>query len=93
MTHPNQLLNLLVVEDDPNLAASLKIMAPDCFKVFIAAKPSLVPDHVFFHAALVDMHLEVVPPEMADGLGVIQKLSKKNPQTEIVAMSGILTAS
>lgn len=90
MTHPNQLLNLLVVEDDPNLAASLKIMAPDCFKVFIAAKPSLVPDHVFFHAALVDMHLEVVPPEMADGLGVVQKLSKKNPQTEIVAMSGNL---
>ena len=65
-------------------------MAPDCFKVFIAAKPSLVPDHVFFHAALVDMHLEVVPPEMADGLGVVQKLSKKNPQTEIVAMSGNL---
>lgn len=90
MTHPNQLLNLLVVEDDPSLAASLKIMAPDCFKVFIAAKPSLVPDHVFFHAALVDMHLEVVPPEMADGLGVVQKLSKRNPQTEIVAMSGNL---
>lgn len=90
MTHPNQLLNLLVVEDDPNLAASLKIMAPDCFKVFIASKPSLVPDHVFFHAALVDMHLEVVPPEMADGLGVVQRLSKKNPQTEIVAMSGNL---
>lgn len=90
MTRPIQPLNLLIVEDDQTLAASLKIMAPDGYKVYLATKPSLVPDHVFFHAALVDMHLEVTPPETADGLGVIQKLSKRNPQTEIVAMSGNL---
>lgn len=90
MTSTRPLLNLLIVEDDQNLASSIKILAPECFKVFISQKPSLVPDHVFFHAALVDMHLEVVPPEKADGLGVIEKLSKKNPQTEIVAMSGNL---
>lgn len=84
------LFNLLIVEDDQNLASSLRILAPEAFKVYIAQKPSLVPDHVFFHAALVDMHLEVTPPEAADGIGVVQKLSKKNPQTEIVAMSGNL---
>ena len=66
------------------------MLAPSSFKVFLAAKPSLVPDHVFFHAALVDLHLEAQPPETADGLAVIQKLSKKNPQTEIVAISGNL---
>ena len=87
------LLNLLIVEDDQNLASSIKILAPEGYKVFIAQKPSLVPDHVFFHAALVDMHLETAPPEQADGIGVVQKLSKKNPQTEIVAMSGNLDRS
>ena len=90
MTSTRALLNLLIVEDDQNLASSIKILAPECYKVFIAQKPSLVPDHVFFHAALVDMHLEVVPPEAADGLGVIDKIFKKNPQTEIVAISGNL---
>lgn len=87
----NHQLNLLIVEDDPNLANSLKILAANTFKVFIAQKPSLIPDHIFFHVALVDMHLEIKSPglvEAADGLAVIQNLIKKNPQLEIVAMSG-----
>ena len=83
-------LNLLIVEDDQNLAASLKLLAPPCYKVYIAQKPGLIPDHVFYHAALVDMHLEAVPSETADGITVVQKLIKKNPQLEIVAMSGNL---
>lgn len=83
-------LNLLIVEDDQILASSLKLMAPDIFKVYLVQKPSLVPDHVFFHAALVDMHLEVNPGEEADGPLIIEKLTSKNPQTEIVAMSGHL---
>lgn len=83
-------LNLLIVEDDQNLAASLKLLAPECFKVYAAQKASLIPDHVFYHAALVDMHLEAVPSETADGLGVVQKLLKKNSQVEVVAMSGNL---
>ena len=90
MNISNQQLNLLILEDDPNLAASLKILAADSFKVYVAQKPSLVPDHVFFHAALVDLHLEVTPPESADGIAVIHKLVKKNPQLEVVAMSGNL---
>ena len=86
-----QQLNLLIVEDDPNLANSLKLIAANNFKVFIAQKPSLIPDHIFFHAALVDMHLEIKQQSLsnsADGLVVIQNLIKKNPQLEIVAMSG-----
>jgi DNA-binding NtrC family response regulator len=78
------------VEDDQNLASSIRILAPECYKVFVAQKADLVPDHIFFHAALVDMHLEVVPPETADGLKVIEKITKKNPQTEVIAMSGNL---
>ncbi|MBC7742818.1 MAG: sigma-54-dependent Fis family transcriptional regulator [Bdellovibrionaceae bacterium] len=84
------LLNLLIVEDDQLLASSLKMMAPDCFKVYLVQKSNLIPDHVFFHAALVDMHIEVEPGEVADGPGVIQLLTKKNPQIEVVAMSGHL---
>ncbi len=83
-------LNLLILEDDPGLAASLKILASDFFRVFVAQKASLVPDHVFFHAALIDLHLEVVPPEAADGLLAIARLVKKNPQLEVVAISGQL---
>ncbi|MEQ1723057.1 MAG: sigma-54 dependent transcriptional regulator [Pseudobdellovibrio sp.] len=90
MNIQTQQLNLLIVEDDPSLAASLKVIASDYFKVIIAQKASLIPEHVFFHAALVDMHLEVVPPEAADGIAIIQKLVKKNPQLEVVAMSGNL---
>ena len=83
-------LNLLILEDDPGLASSLKILASDFFRVFVAQKASLVPDHVFFHAALIDLHLEVVPPAASDGLLAIAKLVKKNPQLEVVAISGNL---
>lgn len=86
----NSLLNLLIVEDDQILATSLKLMAPDGFKVFISQKIDLIPDHIFFHAGLVDMHLHVQPGDNADGPVVIQKLMKQNPQMEIVAMSGHL---
>lgn len=90
MTMDSHLLNLLIVEDDHTLAASLKLLASNNFRVFIAQKPSLIPEHIFFHIALVDMHLESLPSDSADGLEVIQKLLKKNPQLEIVAISGKL---
>ncbi len=86
----NAPLNLLIVEDDQILATSLKMMAPDGFKVYLAQKAELVPDHVFFHAAMVDMHLTPNSLGNPDGPLVVQKLAKQNPQTEIVAMSGNL---
>lgn len=84
------LLNLLIVEDDQNLATSLRLVVPESFKVYVTQKSSLLPDHVFFHAALVDMHIEKTPEQGADGPGVIEKLVKRNPQIEVVAMSGNL---
>ena len=72
----NSQLNLLIVEDDQILATSLKLMAPDGFKVYLAQKLDLVPDHVFFHAALVDMHLNSHTLENPEGPLVIQKISK-----------------
>lgn len=85
-----ELLNLLIVDDDSTLAASLKLMAPAGFKVYIASQPDLIPDHVFYHAAMIDMHIQTKVGETPDGPTVIQKLIKKNPQTEVVSMSGDL---
>lgn len=84
------LLNLLIVDDDALLANSVKLMAPAGFKVFIATKPDLVPDHVFFHAAMVDMHILSKVGDTPDGPAIILQLLKKNPQTEVVSMSGDL---
>lgn len=84
------LLNLLIVEDDQNLATSLRKLVPDTFKVYVTQKASLLPMHVFFHAALIDMHIETTSEQGADGPGVIAKLVRINPQIEIVAMSGNL---
>lgn len=84
------LLNLLIVDDDAMLANSVKLMAPAGFKVYIATKPELIPDHVFYHAAMVDMHILSKVGETPDGPSVIAQILKKNPQTEIVSMSGDL---
>lgn len=86
----NDLLNLLIVEDDSLLASSIKLMAPNGFKVFIATKPDLIPDHIFYHAAMVDMHISSKVGQTPDGPSVIAQLLKRNPQTEIVSMSGDL---
>ena len=82
--------NLLIVEDDPALAASLKLMAPSEFKVYVCQKPALIPEHVFFHAALIDMHIETEPGQVPDGPAVIKKVFGLNPEVEIISMSGNL---
>lgn len=84
------LLNLLIVDDDAMLANSVKLMAPAGFKVFIATKPDLVPDHVFYHAAMIDMHILSKVGDIPDGPAVIAQVLKRNPQTEVVSMSGDL---
>lgn len=84
------LLNLLIVDDDAMLANSLKLMAPAGFKVFVVTKPDLIPDHVFYHAAMVDMHILSKVGETPDGPSIIAHILKKNPQTEIVSISGDL---
>lgn len=86
----SELFNLLIAEDDQILATALKLMIPSGFKTYVMSNPDLIPEHVFFHAALVDMHMKSKVGELADGPIVIDKLVKKNPQIEIVAMSGDL---
>jgi DNA-binding NtrC family response regulator len=85
-----ELFNLLIAEDDRILASSIKLMVPSGYKVYIAHSPDHIPEHVFFHAALVDMHLLSKVGERPDGPDIIAKIIKKNPQTEIISMSGDL---
>lgn len=85
-----ELFNLLIAEDDQILANSIKLMVPAGFKVYITNDPNRIPDHVFFHAAMVDMHLVAKVGERPDGPDVIAAVIKKNPQTEIISMSGDL---
>ncbi len=85
-----ELFNLLIAEDDQILASSIKLMVPAGFKVYITNDPNKIPDHVFFHAAMVDMHLIAKVGERPDGPDVIAAVIKKNPQTEIISMSGDL---
>lgn len=87
----HSLFNLLIVEDDSLLMSTLKLMIPEQFKVYSAQDPDMIPDHVFFHAAIIDMHLKTKNTEPADGPAVMSTLSQKNPQIEIIAISGDLT--
>jgi DNA-binding NtrC family response regulator len=84
------LFNLLIAEDDATLVAALKLMIPDGFKIYVTQNPDLIPDHVFFHAALVDMHIVSRVGEVPDGPKVISHLVSMNPQIEVVSMSGDL---
>lgn len=84
------LFNLLIAEDDQILATSIKMMVPAGFKVYVINNPAHFPEHVFFHAAMVDMHLVSKVGEKPDGPELILTMSKKNPQTEIISMSGDL---
>ncbi len=86
----SELFNLLIAEDDANLVAALKLMIPDGFKIYVTQNPDLIPDHVFFHAALVDMHLKTKVGDTPDGPTVVGRLISNNPQIEVVSMSGDL---
>lgn len=82
--------NLLIAEDDAQLVAALKLMVPDGFKIYVTQNPDLIPGHVFFHAALVDMYISARHGETPDGPAVITRLMKQNPQVEIISISGDL---
>ncbi|MBC7371475.1 MAG: sigma-54-dependent Fis family transcriptional regulator [Bdellovibrionaceae bacterium] len=81
--------HLLVVDDDSLIHQSLKLCVPAPWKIFSVSKKELVPYDQFFHAAMVDMHL-VAHSKNPDGVDVIEKLTKNNPQLEVIAMSGDL---
>ena len=81
--------HLLVVDDDPLIHQSLKLCVSAPWKITSVSKKELVPYTTFFHAAMVDMHLTLGSKE-PEGVGVIERLTKHNPQLEVVAMSGDL---
>ncbi|MGZ3748806.1 MAG: sigma-54-dependent transcriptional regulator [Pseudobdellovibrionaceae bacterium] len=81
--------HLLVVDDDSLIHQSLKLCVSAPWKITSVSKKELIPFNNFYHAALVDMHLTTGSKD-PEGLQVIEKLMKYNPQLEIVAMSGDL---
>lgn len=81
--------HLLVVDDDLLIHQSLKLCVPSPWKVFSVSKKELVPYTNFFHAAMVDMHLDP-GSKNPEGVKVIDQLVKHNPQLEVIAMSGDL---
>ncbi|HPI39572.1 MAG TPA: sigma-54 dependent transcriptional regulator [Pseudobdellovibrionaceae bacterium] len=80
---------LLIVDDDALIHESIKLVVPECWKIFSVRNPEDVNYSRFYHAAFVDMHLT---GEMSktQGPSIIKKLSQAHPQLEIVAMSGDL---
>lgn len=82
--------HLLVVDDDPLIPSSIKLILPPHWKLIYS--PSVITANYSFpySAALVDMHLEG-HSEDAPGLKVIEKLRKTQPLLEIIAISGDLS--
>ncbi len=85
----NKAFSLLIVDDDALIHQSIKMCIPAHWKVFSAHTSESVQHERFYHAAFVDMHLELGKTK-ALGPDIISKLIKHNPQLDIVAMSGDL---
>lgn len=82
--------HLLVVDDDSLIIESLKLVLPKHWKMTSVKNPQILDTKMMFHAAFVDMHLSQ-DHQVAEGPEVIEKLTKTNPQIEVVAMSGDLS--
>lgn len=80
---------LLVVDDDYLIHQALKACLNKPWKVVSVEDPKQIPQDMLFHAAFIDMHL-VKNSRDPIGIRVIEDLHKKDPNIEIVAMSGDL---
>lgn len=78
---------LLVVDDDPLIHQSIKLIVPPQWKVFSVQNPNDLNVDRMYHAAFVDMHLIPQSQEVL-GPSVIEKLIKSNAMTDVIAMSG-----
>lgn len=88
MTNTN-FFHLLVVDDDSLIHQSIRMSLPPQWKMNSALSLDDIPHNRFFHAAMVDMHLEK-NSKVPHGLKAIKKLVEENSQIEIIAMSGDL---
>jgi DNA-binding NtrC family response regulator len=82
--------HLLVVDDDSLIIDSLRLILPKHWKMTALKDPMLLDAKMMFHAAFVDMHLNG-NDQVAEGPEVIEKLTRTNPQIEVIAMSGDLS--
>lgn len=85
----DRVFHLLLVDDDPLIHQSMKLLLPPQWRLLSATQMSEVPFDRFFHAAFVDMHLNPNSKQPI-GLMVIERLNSKNPLLEIIAISGDL---
>lgn len=81
--------NILVVDDDPLIQQVFKAMVTKPWRLYSFQDYTKVPTNIIFHSAFVDMHLK---KDLDDpiGVSVIKGLADRDPQTEIVGMSGVL---
>lgn len=81
--------NLIVIDDDPLIHQLFKTLVTKPWRLYSFQDYTKVPTHIIFHSAFVDMHLT---KDLDDpiGISVIKNLAERDPQTEIVAMSGVL---
>ena len=90
------IFQILVVDDDILIHKSIKACLPPQWKLSSAMNIDEIPQHRFFHAACVDMHLSKdftvssAGPQLPepDGPKIVQKLRSQNEQTEIIGISG-----
>lgn len=85
----NATFHLLLVDDDPLIADSLKLILPPHWRLTAVRDAKLLDARMMIHAAFVDMHLTA--GAKAEGPAVIETLSAHNPNTEIIAISGDLS--
>jgi DNA-binding NtrC family response regulator len=81
--------HLLLVDDDPLIAQTIKMLLPPEWKLFAVQDPKRLNMNFHYHAAFVDMHLTGDITD-APGLKVVQNLRASNPFLEIFAISGNL---
>lgn len=78
-------LHVLIVDDDPLIHQSFRLMLPTHWRPVSAMRISEIPDSRSFHAAFVDLHLS---PPTPDGLKALELLKQRQARCELVAMSG-----
>jgi DNA-binding NtrC family response regulator len=81
--------HLLLVDDDPLISQSIKMLLPSEWKLFAIQDPKNLNTSFHYHAAFIDMHL-TGDLKVAPGIKVIQNLRETNPFLEIFAISGNL---
>lgn len=82
-------LSLLLVDDDPLIGDSLRLLLPKQWQLKSIHRLADIPTEGFFHAAFVDLHL-TPKMETPEGPEAIRAIKQRFPKTEVIAISGDL---